>query len=483
MSQIIYTSAGAGKDEAVGTDDKAPVKSLRRALELCAGGGEIRLTVGRYDGAVHVPSGVSIQGGYAHVVGQPPDFGKQQLITDELLRATDAPDEHTFTILRNDDEDRVIEVDGASAEATLCNLVVVGPKAKSGNSSFGVVVRRGATLHLRTIKIVAGDGGPGRPGQPGGVPSSPESRFGGQGGPGGVSEKGSFPGKEAGIVYLIARDGTPVYWDGYSSCISRPGTAGQSVTGASGGARGERGPVSADNGSTRSTDPGHPGGHGEVGTAGKRGDAHLDLEGQFTVQERLQWVATRAPDGAAGGGGAGGGGGGSGGSRHLIYFTGFYSALGGTGGGGGHGGHGGQGGVGGEIGGGSFGLVIENANVVAEQLVIHMGHGGNGGQGGAGDPGEPGEPGHPGGPGEVETKWTVIAGTGGAGGNGGDGGGGGDGSGGNGGVSVGVVLVGTGALEGHPVSFMGGCGGQGARGSVPGAAGFVAQKHVFRSAP
>jgi hypothetical protein len=479
MSQIIYTSADTGKDEALGTDPHAPVKSLRRALELVAGGGEVWLTVGRYDGAVRVPSGVSIKGGYKSDA----DSWKQLLITDELLRATEAPDEHTFTILRNDAQDRVIEVDGASAEAALANLVVIGPKATPGNSSYGVVVRRGATLRLSTIKIVAGEGGPGVPGRAGGVPSTPESRLGGQGGPGGVSELGEFPGREAGIVSQYDRNHKPIYWIGYSSCISRPGTAGQSVTGASGGALGERGPVTVDNGSTRSTDPGHAGSSGEVGPAGKRGDAHLDLEGHFAIGDRLQWVASRAPDGVAGGGGAGGGGGGSGGCRHLIYFTGSYSALGGTGGGGGRGGHGGQGGLGGALGGGSFGLAIEDAKVVAEQLVIHMGHGGNGGQGGAGDPGEPGEPGHPGAAGGVEQKWTVVAGTGGAGGNGGDGGGGGDGAGGNGGVSVGVAVVGTGRLEGHPVSFIGGCGGQGGRGSVPGAAGFVAQKHVFRTAP
>ncbi|MBO9202156.1 MULTISPECIES: pentapeptide repeat-containing protein [Niastella] len=208
---------------------------------------------------------------------------------------------------------------------------------------------------------------------------------------------------------------------------------------------------------------------GTNGTAGACGGSAYpaaDTAGKFL---NGQWVPATGGSGGVGGSGGGGGGGGCGGyCAYCGCFCGEETYNGTAGGGGGGGGCGALGGQGANMGGASFGVVLINATLVADNTVkITNGAGGDGGTGGAGNSGGAGGAG-----GNAQSGNNVCNNTGGQGGNGGAGGAGGassGGAGGNGGPSVGVALVGTSTCSNNLVFYAGKSGnpGSGGAGGTP----------------
>ena len=235
----------------------------------------------------------------------------------------------------------------------------------------------------------------------------------------------------------------------------------------------------------------------EMGSAtpqGGRGGTGADATKQATLSDNRigrfnpdgTWAPVAGDAGQRGNDGGGGGGGGGGTARvntrcnHAVNYSCSTSIHDGqAGGGGGAGGCGGSGGQGGAMGSASFGIVLVNSRLkVSEHLTISGAQGGNGGDGG------PGVAGGRGGWGgnylsSPHTTGAAQPGDGGFGGNGGSSGGG---AGGNGGPSVGIVLVGTSALDRSPTTIYpgksglvgkGGLGGNGAPAGANGQSGLA----------
>ncbi|MGK4006747.1 hypothetical protein WMF31_29265 [Sorangium sp. So ce1036] len=184
------------------------------------------------------------------------------------------------------------------------------------------------------------------------------------------------------------------------------------------------------------------------GTVGNDGSAGADGAGASGIGELKSTGYTGSP-GSAGTDGktaqGGGGGAGSKGGTALIDWDlqgcrDSNSNGGASGGSGGAGGCGGKGGKGGGPGGSSIALVILDAKVSFQDVLLQAGRGGKGGDGGAGQLGGAGGQGGPGGrvPDDINTDGFPMS-PGCNGGPGGTGGDGGRGGGGQGGHSIGIA--------------------------------------------
>lgn len=489
---VVHGAPAPQGDDAHDGSPGKPVRTLARALALVqnAGGGEIRLAKGVYDGPVRLVDGVQVVGGYTA------DFATSSM-SPELLRSTQRElAQHVgATVLVNTAGDRVVEASGLKGEASLSRLVIVGPdlSAKPAQSSYGVVLQgQGGRLKLDTVKVVAGTGGQGGDG----VHGASATSYCTAGGEGGRAEDTEKPTLSPGRTY----------------CVSHPGKPGASVKGAttkSGGEGGLAGEtfctevvsragkrVHGDGNNGGSGRPGAPG--GMDGAPGGKGGAlsSTQIGAVSGVANRLSWITPTAGSGSDGDPGAGGGGGGAGGSLRVNWaFCPYVTLLGGTGGNGGAGGCGGKGGQGGQSGGGAFAIMVHNAHLQAHHLIILQGQSGAGGTGGNGGDGKKGEVGKPGQRGHDYECALIVRrpGIGGAGSKGGDGGGGGGGAGGNGGPVIGVALVGAGAHLNHTGDFVlhpgtagiGGKGGlaDGREHGSEGTGGFQAHQYRFADVP
>ncbi|WP_437607010.1 DUF1565 domain-containing protein [Sorangium sp. So ce834] len=410
-----------GDDRNPGTRER-PVKTLRRAIVLAAGGRSDGQAPTRrvyacgetFEEAVVLPSGVDLWGGRRCADGDWSFGGADQLTTI-------APGPAGIPV-------RVL--DGGGARSTVFGVRVVAAEgsASDGKSSIGMILSQGAKLRLLESHVHAADGRDGEPGEDaprirakdgeygedgvnactaevatgappvvtecdGGIEST-----GGQGGDGYVDEGG---------------DGQP----GAPSSAENPVESGEGGLGA-GSAGCTAGAPGAD---------GEPGRHGP----GASGLGSLDATG---------WVGVRGADGGPGGIGRGGGGGGGSRSRvGMIQCRPGAPRGGAAGGSGGSGGCGGKAGQGGGYGGSSIGIVaLGGAEITVEAGTVVAGRGGNGGAGGTGQLGGAGLKGGQGGLGYGLDMWDACPG-----GHGGDGGEGGNGGGGLGGHSIGIATVGV----------------------------------------
>ncbi|MFL5743917.1 MAG: pentapeptide repeat-containing protein [Niastella sp.] len=204
---------------------------------------------------------------------------------------------------------------------------------------------------------------------------------------------------------------------------------------------------------------------GTTGTAGACGSNPANPSSNTTgTFSNGQWTTAISSNGTVGGNGGGGGGGGCGGyCAYCGCFCGEETYNGTAGGGGGAGGCGAAAGQGANMGGGSFGVVLVSATLVADSTVkITNGAGGDGGTGGAGNSGGTGGAG--GGAQQGNNVCNNTGGQGGSGGPGGAGGASGGGAGGNGGPSIGVALVGTSTVSNKIVFYAGKSGNPGSGG-------------------
>lgn len=331
----------------------------------------------------------------------------------------------------------------SGGDNVLRNLNVTAPNATMpGGSSIAVVVA-GGTLSARNEDFTAGDAKDGDAGMtladdpmldgitgmPGvGVCASGVANVGPMGetkacpmGGSSVGGKGGDGGLLTGTTLEPAGNGT----DGTPDL-------GQ---GAGGTGEGQGSPASIN------CTPGAAGASGAVGNSGlgAAGLGSLDVSG---------WQGTAGENGMSGlPGQGGGGGGGVKGGLNITCAGVTQDRVGSSGGAGGTGGCGGAAGTGGQAGGSSIALVVADATVTLDAVMLVAGAAGNGGTGGNGqNPGQPGQGGGIG-AGQGTAKPSCTGGVGGPGGPGGPGGGG------QGGHSLGVAFQGTAAPTG--VQFMG----------------------------
>ncbi|MDX2013190.1 MAG: hypothetical protein SFW67_23545 [Myxococcaceae bacterium] len=312
-----------------------------------------------------------------------------------------------------------------------------------GQSAYGARVQNSQQVRLELLNVTAGNGAPGS-----------------TGGPGTPGDDGNRGGD--GVAGLMNDSSVIPFLCGQTNPRPAASTGGTSSCGRSGGSGGRPGYYGSDSpGSTASG----PGGSGVIGTMGGLGGAS---EAALNVAANM--VGTAGNSGGAGsngnaatqlgtfsvtglytpssgglgltgqhGNGGGGGGGGGGGCQYERVFgvdlcrCWTWGSVGGAGGGGGCGGTGGQPG---RSGGGSFGLVVTNSQVIARQTTVRSGNGGNGGNGGTGAAGGTGGAG---GTSNFAPNAQYTAGRGGPGGRGGDGGPGGHGGAGSGGPSISLL--------------------------------------------
>ncbi|MCA2980460.1 MAG: hypothetical protein INH37_19490, partial [Myxococcaceae bacterium] len=266
----------------------------------------------------------------------------------------------------------------------------------------------------------------------------------------------------------------------------RPGYYGSASPGSTPSGIGGTGAVSTPGGNGGASEAGMSvpasmnGAAGANGTMGSHGAGAAQL-GSFSGSG--VYTPSSGVAGLAGlhGNGGGGGGGGGGGCQYveLAFFNACrcwtWGSVGGAGGGAGCGGTGGQPG---RSGGGSFGLVVSNAQVIARQTTVRAGNGGAGGDGGAGAAGGTGGAG---GSSSFAPNAQYTAGRGGSGGRGGNGGSGGHGGGGSGGPSIALLRDAASSVN-VMTGFTLNLGTPGAGGSSPGTAGqtgFLAQDHQY----
>ncbi|MBX3184008.1 MAG: hypothetical protein KIT72_00670 [Polyangiaceae bacterium] len=271
-----------------------------------------------------------------------------------------------------------------------------------GSNSIAVFASRSDLLTIANSEIRAGDAQAGAAGTmtpvTQGTNIDGKSYSGNTGGAGGTN---TCPGGSTG-----GKGG-----NGPSANAGAPGTP----SGAAGGGAGLKCFVT--------TPIGAPNGSGKPGTAGTNGNKGSGATTWGTLGE-FSWIPADGTNGTAGGKGQSAGGG-AGSSQ-------------GGGGGGGAGGCGGALGGGGKGGGSSFAVLLYEAPIRFENVVIVAGRGGNGG---AGHPGQAGLPGGDGGRGAGHADFlTATACGGGQGGAGGKGGGGGGGA---GGLSVAILHHGS----------------------------------------
>ncbi|MDI9239906.1 hypothetical protein QLQ15_13420 [Lysobacter sp. LF1] len=425
QAATIYVST-QGNDTADGTTAGHAVATLTRGLALATGGGTLRVSSGRFTGAMLAPpENVTIEGGWDT------KFTQQTLLTSkqiEVLKASDDPCATKTVTCIGADADRVMTI--RNKGVSLSQLVIIGPDRSktTASSSYGLVVDGvPATLKFVVIKAgVAGNGADGETGQTG-------QGFCSAGGGGGWAE---------------SKDGNDV-------CAQHNGSQGQSLTlngrTANGGGGGGSGNSNCSMWpSANNVSDGNAGGTGDAGIEGSPAAAAASGNGTFSRRgQDLQWISpASAPHGGTGSAGGGGGGGGPGGSWNIVgWCLVGYPAMGGSGHAGNRGGCGGNGGESGGFGGGAFAMVINAAKVSVQDVALLGGTGGRGGKGGEGNVGAAGEVNAASGQGGQSRTLCGTndssAGRGGSGGSGGTGGGGGGGAGGNGGPAITLVRLGT----------------------------------------
>ena len=432
-----------GDDEAAGTRE-APVATLGHAVELAAAQGK-RVYACSQDflESVALPPGLELYGGL--------DCEQDWQWTGEHTRLTGAMANAGALVLVD------VPADPDGQPTVVSDIHVVGHDAtEPGGSSVAVVVDH-AAAHFVRCELEGGAPNPGSDGQD--APSN------------------------------AAASGTIGNTGGTYNCGTTPVSGGAQQVNSScptsvGGKGGDGGVTAGQNG-----DPGQPSsppqgqaGSGEPangpwtcptsfmnGAHGDGGDEGLGGTGAGTLGPNGDYTGADGTDGTAGAVGQGGGGGGGRKQPNSCSVTG----VGSGGGSGGSGGCGGQAGGRGYAGGSSIALVIYDATITFEDVVLVAASGGDGGAGGDGQPGGSGGPGGAGG--------TLGC----AGGSGGDGGDGGPGGGGQGGHSLGIAYQGglpdtTGATFELGTAGSGGPGGSGGTAATAGDDGLAAETlHFF----
>lgn len=422
-----------GDDNASGLRE-APLLTLGAALAMASSlepPRDVYMAAGDYVGPIALASGVSLYGGY-----DAPTFSRAAANTTRIEGGRIAV---TADALQDDVELALLEI---VAEDSLVE----------GEPSIGIfVVSNEALITLTDVVVQAGAGSDGENGADGGA--QPEDGPDGVSGGGGCEGSTAItcaacaqpsPGPEV-FTFVIGGNGGAGGVPGLGAVDGQPGEDGEA--GALGGLAGlyvvSADPFLMDGLTGNDGDPGVDGGDGLGGLSG--------LDGE---------------DGVSGSDGEGGGGGGGGAGYDSLCDD-----FGGAGGAGGAGARGGLSGGGGTRGGGSFGVVVIDSDVVSNGAQLVAGAGGNGGNGGAGAlGGAGGEPG----PGSLGFD---SSGNGGAGGKGGDGGDGGHGGGGGGGASVALLLDDDTRVALTATTLLTGQAGQGGNGPGNiGNAGVVAQQ-------
>jgi hypothetical protein len=432
-AKAVFVDGGGGLDTRSGTRE-FPKKTIANALVAAqAAGKDVYVAAGTYAESLALEPNVGIYGGFQ------PNFAGRSLV--EPTTITGGPQ----AALADKDSGVVLQL-----------LTLQGANAGPGGSSYGLRVINNAKVALQRVTAIGGAAGAGAAGATGTTGAAGgNGNTGTSGGCGTTFAAGALGGSGSGFA---GGNG------GGNGTSAGGGSNGVSGSGAAGGLRGLGGSGASGGGNRSGGDggTGQPGGPGAVG-----GDAPTVGFGA-ELADGTGWVGRAGNAGKAGENGSGGGGGGGGGAA----WNGLYNAAGGAGGSGGAGGAGGNPGAGGISGGGSFGVYVYNASVVARDSTLRGGTGGNGGNGGAPGAGGTGGTGRTGGSGASNCGTPGVyssGGNGGKGGDGGAGGAGGAGSGGVGGPSAGLFRSGAGSsFSSGATLFQWGSGGQGGRvGSAP----------------
>lgn len=447
-SQAIFVSS-KGNDANPGTK-VAPVRSLQQAQTLAvdASKSQILVSSGNYDLQVtggapfDMIDGISIYGGY-----HPDTWVRSPSISQTNLRAQSGVG---------------VRFQNISEATALAGVTIFGASFTSNSqSSIAVLIDNSGSeqaVELRTVNIIAGNGGAGTSGQSG-------SR--GSDGKPGTASTGTNGASGAPATSCSTAGGDGGEGLDCQSGRAQPGKAGASVNATlvprgAGGAAGENNCPTC--GGHQTSGDGGDGDTGSQGTAGQIAQASSVTAGIFNG---TAFLPSNGGNGQTGLPGSGGGGGGAAGASKLN--CGAAGRAGGGGGGGGGGGCPGTGGTGGTGGGGSFAIVVRNSIPMLENLNITRGFGGQGGSGGVGGDGGDGGTG-----GEGHQRGRALTqayvGKSGNGGKGGKGGTGSGGAGGCGGPSIGIALLGSANVIQEEVYVAGGGSGTpgtGGQGSDP----------------
>ena len=434
-----YFVSGSGNDTNAGSR-LAPFLTIQRAVDAARGSAtkDVYVATGSYN-RVSLPAdadGVRIYGGYQ---------------AGTWARTSAAP-----TTVNGSPE--AMFLDGAAD--VVVQLVTLNGASGLGLNAYGVRAVNGSEVALIGVNVAAGAGGAGTDGGAGSQPAQAAD-----GAPGltqsvPVGEVGSacdHPGAGGSGAQLgNGFDGGAGGTGGQETNDGENGQPGiQGSGGPPGGIPGPGGTdLAGDADNSAANENGKPGQTGASGASGTNGP----VGGNDFGAAAATWIGR---NGGSGGGGAVGRGGGGGGGGAGDGSLGAWS----TGAGGGQGGDGGSGGGGGGLGGcggGSFGVYLQNSQVVVDGSTVQTTGGGRGGHGGAGGPGGAGGDGGPGGvPFDCPGK---EGGFGGEGGDGGQGGPGGTGGGGSGGPSAAVFRVGTSVVTNRSSTLTAGSGGAGGTG-------------------
>jgi hypothetical protein len=465
QAATIYVSL-QGHDGDSGTEPSKPVRSLGKALALAGSGGIVKLGQGTFETpALVINDVVTLEGGWDATFATQKTFTKTVL--NGLSSTNDLCASHTCITTRSDDRVMTIRKPAVAmspaSEVVLRDLVILGPDRSAifDGSSYGLIAD-GGNVSLRSVVIQGGKAGTGN----GGAGVSPAQ---------GTCSRGGSAGWAASDYNTSGGDNYYCKWQaGGQGDSPALGTAIAKV--GAGGAAGSNG--CRWNPTLNYVSDGSPGGDGDQGIEGTAGKPALADDGVFVrIGDALHWKSAVSPaKGGEGTAGGGGGGGGPGGSWNVYFFwcvvpDNYGLVIGGRGRQGNPGGCGGHGGNGGLSGGGAFALVVNDAKVSEDGLVLFGGQGGKGGGGANGSTGAPGvvdtTPGDAGGS-QSCAGATSSAGRGAHGGAGGRGGGGGGGGGGNGGPSFLEVKIGTGEVvsSGGEYRKVGGEGGKGGAGGL-----------------
>ncbi|WP_434042438.1 MULTISPECIES: hypothetical protein [Sorangium] len=408
---------GNGDDANPGTRDK-PVRTLQRGVELArTGRGRVFACNDGFYGALALPSGVDLVGGYhclsfAHEPGGRPTLQIVDTFETILTVVPASPD----------------DTGAADGVSTIVDMRLVS------QGSITMLVQSGTAVELIRSQVRASSAWGGRDAEkwpyPNRAAEGPDGQYGGDACsaavvPGGAAAVNPCDG---GIPSVGGKGGDGLPDGAGDGEDGQPLPASESPRFGRGG-DGEVTGVDCEKGSV-----GRSGAQGVIGAAGK---------GMGRITE-AGWEADKAGDGGRGMPGQGGGGGG--GHRGGLSVCGAGSKGGAGGGSGGAGGCGGRGGRGGENGYPSIGIIALHAKLTVRDSEIETSEAGQGGDGGPPEEGGRGGRGAPGGA-LGGGMWSCQ------GANGGDGGPGGYGGPGRGGDSIGIAYLDEDQLTLEGVSY------------------------------
>ncbi|WP_438041930.1 hypothetical protein [Sorangium sp. So ce128] len=396
-----------GDDANPGTKNK-PVRSLQRAIALARiGRGRVFACNDAFEGAVLLPSGVDLYGGFHCQTFERFD---EDVTTSINVR------EKPFAI------DLTVEPASAGDTGAADGVSTIDHIDLSGGTYIGMLVRSGTAVELTRSEIRASYGNGGGSGErwPGfnRAPDGPHGIYGGDacsaatvaGGPAVVNPC------EGGIPSVGGKGG-----DGLADGAG-DGEAGEPVPAPDPGHEGQGGLGDREDGGC---------GVGFSGKTGKWGAAGAPGEGIGRLTE-TGWEGDKAAEGGRGMPGQGGGGGG--GRRGGLAVCDVASKGGAAGGSGGAGGCGGRGGQPGGNGQPSIAIAVLHAKLTVRDSLLTTVDAGGGGDGGPPERGGDGGRGAPGGA-VGDGTWSCGGGEGGRGGDGGYGGPG------RGGDSIGIAYL------------------------------------------